>query len=124
VNTRQGAGESCRFEVIDFLSALTKENDMAKYVMLGNWTEQGVRNVKDTVERARGVRELFASMGVNAREFFWTMGQYDVILTFDAPDDETMMRATLAVVMRGNLRTTTLRALGEQEMERVLEDVR
>ena len=97
---------------------------MAKYVMLGNWTEQGVRNVKDTVERARGVRELFASMGVNAREFFWTMGQYDVILTFDAPDDETMMRATLAVVMRGNLRTTTLRALGEQEMERVLAEVK
>ena len=52
---------------------------MAKYVMLGNWAEQGVRSVKDTVERARAVRELFASMGVNAREFFWTMGQYDVI---------------------------------------------
>lgn len=124
VDRRQGPGESCRIEVIDFLSALTKENEMAKYVMLGNWTEQGVRNVKDTVERARGVRELFASMGVNAREFFWTMGQYDVILTFDAPDDETMMRATLAVVMRGNLRTTTLRALGEQEMERVLAELK
>ena len=120
----QGPGESCWIEVIDFLSALTKEDEMAKYVMLGNWTEQGVRNVKDTVARARGVRELFASMGVNAREFFWTMGQYDVILTFDAPDDETMMRATLAVVMRGNLRTTTLRALGEQEMERVLAEVK
>ena len=97
---------------------------MAKYVMLGNWTEEGVRNVKDTVARARQVRELFASMGVSAREFFWTMGQYDVILTFDAPDDETMMRATLAVAMRGYIRTTTLRALGEQEMERVLADVK
>lgn len=93
---------------------------MAKFVMLGNWTEKGVQNVNETLKRARGVRELFASMGVNAREFFWTMGQYDVVLTFDAPDDETMMRATLAVVKQGYLKTTTLRALGEQEMERVL----
>lgn len=93
---------------------------MAKYIMLGNWTDKGVRDAKDTVKRARAVREQFASLGVNAREFFWTMGQYDVVLTFDAPDDETMMRATLAVAMAGNLRTTTLRGLGEQEMEKVL----
>ena len=96
---------------------------MAKYIMLGNWTDQGVRNAKDTVKRARAVRELFASLGVNAREFFWTMGQYDVVLTFDAPDDEAMMRATLAVAMQGNLRTTTLRGLNEQEMERVLANI-
>jgi uncharacterized protein with GYD domain len=48
------------------------------------------------------------------------MGQYDVVLAFEAPDDETMMRATLAVASAGNLRTTTLRGLGEQEMEKVL----
>jgi len=96
---------------------------MAKYIMLGNWTDEGVRNAKDTVKRARAVREHFASLGVNAREFFWTMGQYDVVLTFDAPDDEAMMRATLAVAMQGNLRTTTLRGLNEQEMERVLASI-
>lgn len=94
---------------------------MAKFVLLGNWTPQGVAAAKDSVKRARAVRELFAKMGVNAREFFWTMGEYDVVLTFDAPDDETMMRAVLAVAMQGNLRTKTLRALGEQEMERVLD---
>ena len=93
---------------------------MPKYVMLGNFTEQGVRNVKDTVKRAKAVREQFASMGVNAREFFWTFGQYDVVLTFEAPDEETMMRATLAVARAGNLQTQTLRGFGEQEMERVL----
>ncbi len=96
---------------------------MAKYIMLGNWTDQGVRDAKDTVKRAKAVREQFAKLGVNAREFFWTMGQYDVVLTFDAPDDETMMRATLAVAMAGNLRTTTLRGLGEQEMERVIASI-
>ena len=97
---------------------------MAKYVMLGNFTDQGIRNAKDTVKRARAVREQFASMGVNAREFFWTMGQYDVILTFEAPDDETMMRATLAVAMAGNLKTQTLRGLGEAEMEKVLSELK
>ena len=96
---------------------------MAKYIMLGNWTEKGVLNAKDTVKRARAVREQFASLGVNAREFFWTMGQYDVVLTFDAPDEETMMRATLAVAMAGNLRTQTLRGLSEQDMERVLASI-
>ena len=93
---------------------------MGKYIMLGNWTDQGVRDAKNTVKRARAVREQFASLGVNAREFFWTMGQYDVVLTFDAPDDETMMRATLAVAVAGNLRTTTLRGLSEQEMDKVI----
>src|ERR1700736_1405694 len=97
-----------------------EEDAMGKYIMLGNWTEQGVRDAKNTVKRARAVREQFASLGVNAREFFWTMGQYDVVLTFDAPDDETMMRATLAVAMAGNLRTTTLRGLSEQEMDKVI----
>ena len=93
---------------------------MAKFILLGNWTQQGVMAARDTVKRARQVREPFAKMGVNAREFFWTMGEYDVVLTFEAPDDEAMMRAVLSVAMQGYLRTKTLRALGEQEMERVL----
>ncbi len=93
---------------------------MAKYVLLVNWTEQGIRNVKDTVARSRAAREAFAGLGVNAREFFWTMGQYDCVLTVEAPDDETMMRAVLAVARQGNIRTTTLRAFNEKEMESVL----
>jgi uncharacterized protein with GYD domain len=93
---------------------------MPKFVMLGHFTEKGIGGVKDTVARARAVREQFAKMGVNAREFFWTMGRYDVVLTFEAPDEETMMRATLAVAMAGNLTTETLRGFGEQEMDRVL----
>lgn len=93
---------------------------MATYVLLANWTDQGARNANDTIKRARAARELFASMGVNAREFFWTMGQYDAVLTVEAPDDETLLRATLAVTMQGNLRTMTLRAFGEPEMDRML----
>ncbi|MEY4907660.1 MAG: hypothetical protein RL260_1378 [Pseudomonadota bacterium] len=93
---------------------------MGKYILLGNWTDQGVRDVKNTVKRSRAAREAFAAMGVNAREWFFTLGQYDVVLTVDAPDDETLTRATLALAMSGNLRTTTLRGFGEKEMEAIV----
>ena len=93
---------------------------MSKYVLLGNWTDQGARDVKNTVVRSRAAREAFAAMGVNAREWFFTLGQYDVILTVDAPDDETLTRATLALAAQGNLRTTTMRGFGEKEMESLL----
>jgi uncharacterized protein with GYD domain len=93
---------------------------MGKYVLLGNWTDQGARDVKNTVKRSRAAREAFAAMGVNAREWFFTLGQYDVVLTVDAPDDETLTRATLALAMQGNLRTTTLRGFGEKEMETIV----
>ena len=93
---------------------------MGKYILLGNWTDQGVRDVKNTVKRSRAAREAFAAMGVNAREWFFTLGQYDVVLTVDAPDDETLTRATLALAMSGNLRTTTLRGFSEKEMEAII----
>jgi uncharacterized protein with GYD domain len=104
-------------------TALQQEDEMAKYVMLGRWTEQGARNAKDTVKRSRAAREAFAAMGVNAREWFFTLGQYDVVLTVEAPDDETMTRAALALATHGNLRTTTLRGFGEKEMEAMLSDL-
>jgi uncharacterized protein with GYD domain len=94
---------------------------MPKYVMLGNWTDQGARNAKDTLKRARAAREQFASMGVNAREWFFTLGRYDVVLTVDAPDDETLTRAALALAMQGNLRTATLRGFSEKEMEVIID---
>ena len=93
---------------------------MGKYVLLGNWTDQGARDVKNTVKRSRAAREAFAALGVNAREWFFTLGQYDVVLTVEAPDDETLTRATLALAIQGNLRTTTMRGFGEKEMESIL----
>jgi uncharacterized protein with GYD domain len=95
--------------------------DMGKYVLLGNWTDKGAREVKDTVKRSRAAREAFAKMGVNAREWIFTLGQYDVVLTVEAPDDETLTRAALALALQGNLRTTTLRGFGETEMAEILE---
>ena len=93
---------------------------MGKYVLLGNWTDQGAKDVKNTVKRSRAARETFAAMGVNAREWFFTLGQYDVILTVEAPDDETLTKAALVLATQGNLRTVTLRGFGGKEMEAIV----
>ena len=93
---------------------------MSKYVLLGNWTDQGAKDVKNTVKRSRAAREAFAAMGVNAREWFFTLGQYDVVLTVEAPDDETLTKAALVLATQGNLRTITMRGFGEKEMEAIV----
>ncbi|MGB0749013.1 MAG: GYD domain-containing protein [Magnetospiraceae bacterium] len=93
---------------------------MPKYVLLGNWTDQGVKNVRDTVKRSREAREAFASIGVNAREWIFTHGPYDVVLTVEAPDEETLTRAVLSLSELGNMRTVTLRGFSENEMERLV----
>lgn len=94
---------------------------MATYIVLLNWTDQGIRDVKDTINRAKAFRQAAQTMGVEIRDIHWTIGPYDAISTFDAPDDETATRLGLALGMKGNVRSTTLRAFGEQEMERIIQ---
>jgi hypothetical protein len=60
---------------------------MATYIMLGSFTDQGIRNVKDTTKRADAVKESAKKFGVNMKEICWTMGQYDMVVTIEAPDD-------------------------------------
>lgn len=93
---------------------------MASYIALMNWTDQGIRTAKDTVNRAKAARLAFEAMGVKLRDIYWTIGPYDIVTTFDAPDDETATKVSLALGMQGNLRSTTLRAFGEQEMSQII----
>lgn len=94
---------------------------MARYIVLLNWTDQGVRNVKDTVNRAKAFRQAAKGMGVEVGEILWTLGPYDVVTSFDAPNDETATRLGLVLGMQGNIRTVTMRAFGETEMERIIQ---
>ncbi|CAG4885523.1 GYD domain-containing protein [Paraburkholderia saeva] len=93
---------------------------MATYIVLVNWTDQGVRAVKETVNRAKAFREVAAGMGVKVGSVLWTLGPYDLVITFDAPDDETATRVGLALALQGNVRSTTMRAFGEVEMTGIL----
>lgn len=94
---------------------------MAKYVVLLNWTDQGARTVKETVRRASAARQAFESLGVRMTDVWWTLGQYDVVVTLEAPDDETVTRAGLALAQQGNVHSTTLRAFTATEMEKIVQ---
>jgi uncharacterized protein with GYD domain len=96
------------------------EYSMATYILLVNWTDQGIRNVKNTLDRAKSFRESAAGMGVTVSAFKWTLGPHDLVVTVEAPDDETATRLGLALGQVGNVRTTTMRAFGEDEMTRIV----
>lgn len=93
---------------------------MATYIVLTTFTEQGLRSVKDTTKRADAVKDLARKFGVTAKDFFWTLGVYDVVVVFDAPDDASMTALGLAISGLGNVRTQTLRAFSREEMNGVL----
>lgn len=93
---------------------------MATYVVLTNFTEQGIRDVRDTTKRADAVKEMAKKFGVTVKEFFWTLGTYDVVVVFDAPDDASMTALGLAIGALGNVRTQTMRAFSRDEMNGVL----
>jgi uncharacterized protein with GYD domain len=96
---------------------------MATYVHLFNFTEQGLRGVKDTVARLEANRKAAAEFGVTFKETIWTQGQYDLIVITEV-QDETMANAFfLNVLKAGNVRSQTLRAFTAAEMEKILEKV-
>jgi len=93
---------------------------MPKFVVLGNFTDQGARNAKETTKRAAAFREMAKKEGVSLRDIYWTLGAHDVLILLDAPDDETVTGLLLSLGALGNLRTQTLRAFSAEEMEKII----
>src|SRR5213076_1770853 len=93
---------------------------MARYVSLIQFTDQGIRNIKDTVKRGEAAIAEAEKLGMKIIEEFWTMGAYDVVVMFDAPNDETMSAFLLKIGSMGNVKSQTLRAFRKQEMEGIL----
>lgn len=93
---------------------------MPTYVSLIHWTEQGVKNYKDSTSRAEGFSKLVESSGGRVRELLWTVGEYDIIAIVDFPDDETGMACLLQVGSLGNVRTNTMRAFSADEMSGII----
>ena len=89
---------------------------MAKYVILIDWTDQGVRNARDSVTRFEQSREAFQQMGVTIETVYWTLGRHDLVAVTDAPDDQTLAAALLRLAGLGNVRTEALRAFTADEM--------
>lgn len=93
---------------------------MPAYITLMNFTDQGIRNVKETTKRARAFQEMAEKAGVQVKGIYWTMGRYDVVVITEAPDDETITRGLLGLGSLGNVRTETLRAFSAEEMDRII----
>src|SRR3712207_1757270 len=93
---------------------------MPTYVSLINWTEQGVRTVKDTLNRRGQAEALAEKHGVQFAQVYWTVGPYDVVIVLEAPDDESATAMLLELASEGNLRTTTLRAYDQEEMSGII----
>ncbi|PYL64586.1 MAG: GYD family protein [Verrucomicrobia bacterium] len=97
---------------------------MAKYVSLLQFTDQGIRNVKDSVKRAAAATAEAEKMGAKVTDAFWTMGAYDVVLLLDSPDDETVSAFSLKLGSLGNVKSQTMRAFRREEMESILAKVK
>jgi uncharacterized protein with GYD domain len=94
------------------------------YVSLLQFTEQGIRNVKDTIKRAAVATAEAEKMGAKVTDSFWTMGAYDVVLLLDAPNDETVSAFSLKLGALGNVKSQTMRAFSRKEMEGILAKVK
>jgi uncharacterized protein with GYD domain len=94
---------------------------MPTYVTLMNWTDQGVRTVRDTVHRREQADALAEKHGARIEQVYWTVGPYDIVAIIEAPDDESATAMLLELSSAGNLRTTTLRAYGREEMSGIVQ---
>ncbi|MER6139165.1 GYD domain-containing protein [Streptomyces sparsogenes] len=93
---------------------------MPTYVALLSWTDQGVRNYKDTAKRAESFGSAVQKLGAKILSIYWTIGPYDLVTVLEAPDDETATAALVQLGGVGNVRSTTLRAFDREEMERII----
>ena len=93
---------------------------MATYIALSNFTDQGVRNVKDSTKRADAVKEAARKFGAQMTQIYWTLGQYDLVAVIEAPDDASATAFALSIGAAGNIRTQTLKAFSKAEMDGIL----
>lgn len=96
---------------------------MATYILLANFTEHGIRTVKDTTKRADAFKELAKTFGVSVKGIYWTLGRYDIVTTIEAPDDTAVTALGLSLGKSGNIRTETLRAFSQGDMDAILKKV-
>jgi uncharacterized protein with GYD domain len=93
-----------------------REN-MATYIVLASFTDQGIRKIADSPKRAD---DMAKKCGASVKEIFWTLGEYDIVAVVDAPDDISMTALGLSTGALGNVRTQTLRAFSQADMKTIL----
>ena len=97
---------------------------MPTYVMLANWTEQGMRSTNDSPKRIDTAKKTLEEMGGTFRSIYMTMGAHDLVMIYDAPDDAVAARFTLMLGKLGNVRTTSLKAFPEEAYRQIINTMR
>ena len=96
---------------------------MAQYMLLGNFTDQGVRNIKEAPTRRAAARELAKKCGDEIKTGYLAIGPYDLVIHVEAPNDEALATFLLSLGSKGNLRTTTLKLFPEAEYDKIIKAV-
>ena len=96
---------------------------MTTYVMLANWTEQGILKVKDSPNRLDAAKKLLTEMSGEFKFFFLTMGDFDIVAIYEAPDDAVAARFSLQLGWQGNIRTRTLKAFPETAYREIIKSL-
>jgi uncharacterized protein with GYD domain len=94
---------------------------MPHYIVLCKWTDQGIRNIKDSPKRAAAARAVIEKLGGKWLGFYYTFGEYDMVLVSEGLNDENVMTAALAIGSQGSVRTTVLKAFTEAEAAKLIE---
>jgi uncharacterized protein with GYD domain len=92
---------------------------MATYIAVINFTDQGIRAVKESPMRLAAATKLAETLGVTVKQAYWTFGQYDMVVTFEGPE-EAIAALMYKVGSLGNVRSTSLRAFSAEEMQRII----
>jgi uncharacterized protein with GYD domain len=93
---------------------------MATYIVLVNFTQKGVGDIKESPARLEAAKGAFKDMGGELKAFYSVLGRYDSVVIAEAPDDETAAKLALAIGSQGNIRTETLRAFTEDEYRKII----
>jgi uncharacterized protein with GYD domain len=93
---------------------------MVTYIILTNWTQKGIENVKESPNRLDAAKKAFQAAGGELKEFYLVMGKYDMVIVGEAPDDEAAAKLALTISSGGAVRTETLRAFTEDEYRKII----
>lgn len=96
---------------------------MATYITLVNFTKQGIVNIKESPKRLDAAKEAFKAFGAEMKDFYLAFGRYDVIMVTEAPNDEAVAKAALAIGSRGAVKTETFRVFNEDEYRKIIESL-
>ncbi len=88
-----------------------------------NWTEQGIRNVKDAPKRAQAARDIAKKTGVEIRELYLTSGDTDMVAILEAANGDNIAKFAMAIGAQGNVRSRTVRAWTATEMQKLISEL-